>query len=162
MTIIVCADRNWAIGRDNQLLFRISADLKRFKAITMGHSLLMGRRTFESLPGPLPGRAHTVLSRNPDFAPTGVTACRSLEEGITAAASHGKVFVIGGAEIYAALLPYCDVALVTRVDEAVADADARFPNLDEHPHWRLAEAGEWREERGIWFRFCAYNRDGGA
>ena len=158
MTAIVCADRDWAIGRDNRLLFRISTDLKRFKALTMGHVLLMGRNTFESLPGLLPGRAHVVLSRDASFAPAGVTVCRTLEEGVAAAQAMGEVFVAGGEIIYRELLPFCDTALVTRVDAVAEDADARFPNLDEHPDWRLADAGEWQEEKGLRFRFCGYRK----
>ena len=159
MTIIVCVDRNWAIGRDNQLLFRISADLKRVKALTMGRVLLMGQNTFESLPGKLPGRPHVVLSWDPDFAPEGVTVCRTLEEGIAAAKALGEVFVFGGASVYAAMLPYCDTALVTQVDAAVTGADAFFPSLDKLPDWRLAQAGEWQEEQGVRFRFTEWRKE---
>ena len=158
MTTIACVDRNWAIGRRGELLFRLPADLARFKAITMGHVLLMGRRTFESLPGLLQGRTHVVLSRDVNFAPPGVTVCRSLEDGIAAAKSLGEVFVIGGGEVYAALLPYCERALITQVNAAAPDADAFFPHLDEHPGWRLAEAEAWQKENGLRFRYCEYRR----
>ena len=158
MTAIVSTDRNWAIGHENALLFRAAADMKRFKAITMGHVLLMGRRTFESLPGLLPGRAHVVLTRDAGFAHEGVTVCHSLDDGIAAAHALGEVFVIGGGEIYAALLPYCDTALVTQVDAAASGADAFFPNLDNHPGWRLVHTGAWQEENGLRFRYCEYRR----
>ena len=156
MAIVVCVDRAWAIGRGNRLLLRVPADLRRFKALTMGHVLLMGRKTFDSLPGLLPGRAHVVLSRDPAFAPEGVTVCRGPEEGIAAARALGNVFVIGGAETYASLLPHCDTALVTQVDAAVPGADAFFPDLDAHPDWRAARTEEWQEETGIRFRYCEY------
>jgi len=158
MTIIVCVDRNWAIGREGQLLFRIPADMARFRELTMGYVLLMGRRTFESLPGPLPGRTHVVLSRDTGFASPGVTVCRSLEESMAAAKALGEVFVIGGGKVYAALLPYCERALVTQVDAAAPAADTFFPNLDEHPRWRLIDAGEWQEEAGLRFRYCEHTQ----
>ena len=154
MTAIVNVDRNWAIGRRNGLLFRIPADMARFKAITMGHVLLMGRRTFESLPGLLPDRAHVVLTRDAAFTHEGVTVCHSLEEGIAAAHALGEVFVIGGGEVYAALLCHCNTALVTQVDATAPAADAFFPNLDEHPDWRLAHAEDWLESAGLRLRFC--------
>ncbi|MCL2107026.1 MAG: dihydrofolate reductase, partial [Oscillospiraceae bacterium] len=112
LRLIVAVDRAWGIGRNNELLFRLSADLRRFKALTMGHVLLMGRHTFDSLPGPLPGREHVVLSRDPAFAPAGVTVCPSAEQALTrarelAGARGAQIFVIGGARVYAALLNTC-------------------------------------------------------
>ena len=158
MTAIVCTDRNWAIGHRNNLLFHIPADMARFRAITMGHVLLMGRRTFESLPGLLPGRAHVVLTRDAAFTHEGVTVCHSPEEGLAAARALGEGFVIGGGEIYAALLCECDRALVTQVDTLDPAADTFFPNLDEHPQWHLVEAGEWQKSAGLRFRFCEYKK----
>jgi len=164
MTAIVCVDRNWAIGRENKLLFRIPADLRRFRALTMGYVLLMGRGTFESLPGLLPGRKHIVLSRNPEFACAGATVCNNIEAGIAKAKklaleqSQGEVFVVGGEMIYKQLLPRCDTALVTQVDAAAPAADAFFPNLDELPEWEFIAAGEWQGKAGLRFRFCEYRR----
>lgn len=162
LTAIVAVDQNWAIGFDNELLFRISADLRRFKALTMGHVLLMGRKTFDSLPGPLPGREHVVVSASVACA-QGVTFCDGPEKGARAAARlaearGAQVFVIGGASIYAALLNRCGTALVTKIDAAAPSADAWFPNLDEQPEWRLAEESPWAEEKGLRYRFCRYER----
>jgi dihydrofolate reductase len=156
MTLIAAVDRNWGIGHRGAPLLRIPADLARFKALTMGHALLMGRKTFESLPGLLPGRAHAVLSRDPDFAPKGVTILRGLDEA-RAFSLGQKTFLIGGGEIYKALLDGCGQALVTKSD-AAREADAFMPNLDALPEWRLAHEGPWREENGARYKYCAYER----
>ena len=160
MTLIAAVDRAWAIGRHNTPLFHIPADLRRFRALTMGRALLMGRRTFDSLPrrgNPpwlLPGRAHAVLSRDPEFHPPGVTVLRSLDEARAYAQSR-ETFLIGGGELYAALLDDCERALITKID-ASREADAFMPNLDALPGWRLLEEGPWQEENGLRFRFCLY------
>jgi len=156
MTLIAAVDRNWGLGFLSAPLFRIPADLARFKALTMGHALLMGRKTFDTLPGLLPGRAHVVLSRDPAFAPPGVTVLRSLDEARTFARSH-ETFLIGGGELYAALLDGCALAYITKID-ADRKADAFMPNLDALPAWRLREESPWMEEGGAKFRFCAYER----
>jgi len=156
VTLIAAADRNWGIGCRGAPLLRILADLRRFKALTMGHALLMGRKTFDSLPGLLPGRAHVVLSRDPDFAPPGVTVLRSLDEAREYARAD-EAFLIGGGEIYAALLEDCELAYITKIDVNGA-ADVFMPNLDETPRWRLAASGPWQEDSGIQFRYCVYEQ----
>jgi len=164
MTIIACTDQNWAIGHQNRLLFRVPEDLARFKTLTMGHALLMGRRTFESLPGLLPGRAHVVLSRDINFAPPGVMVCRSLEDGVAAAQALSEVFIIGGGEVYKALLSQCNTVLVTQIDTAAPLVDTFFPNLDEHSSWTLVSTGAWqRSANDLRFRYCTYknNRQSG-
>lgn len=158
MTMIACVDHNWAIGYENRLLFHIPDDLAHFKRTTMGHVLLMGRKTYDSLPQLLPGREHVVLSRDVQFEPCGVHVCRSLDEVVRKAKSLGKVFVAGGAEIYDTLLPQCNTAFITQVDIAVERADAFFPNLDAQPDWDLTKAGEWRVHDGLTWRICEYNR----
>ena len=155
MTLIAAVDKDWGIGWRGAPLFRIPADLRRFKALTMGHALLMGRKTFESLPGLLPGRAHAVLSRDAAFHPTGVTVLRNLDQARAYARSR-ETFLIGGGEVYAALLDACELALITKIDAARA-ADVFMPNLDALPGWRLREASPWMEEDGVRFRFCAYS-----
>lgn len=162
LTAIVAVDPFWAIGHENRLLFRVSADMRRFKAVTMGQVLLMGRRTFESLPGLLPGREHVVVSAS-GAACDGAAVCPSPEEGLETARRIAKekdaaVFVIGGASVYAALLDRCDIALVTKMDAPAPAADAWFPNLDERPQWRLAEQSPWEEEKGLRYCFCRYER----
>jgi len=167
MTLIAAVDRAWGIGRGGALLFRIPADMRRFKALTMGHALLMGRKTFESLPKltdgqlALPGRAHGVLSQNPGFAPSGVTVLRAKGEALAWAqgmrAQDRELFLIGGALIYEALLDECDTAYITKFD-VLGGADTFMSNLDSLPQWRLTQAGPWQEDAGLRFRFCTYAR----
>ena len=129
MTAIVCVDKNWAIGRENRLLFRISADLKHFRALTTGKTVVMGKNTLLSLPGgrPLPNRRNLVVSTT--MAPReGVEIARNIEEA--AALAGEDAVLMGGAQLYRALLPRCERVLVTQVDAAAEGADAFFPNLD--------------------------------
>ena len=152
MTAIVCVDKNWAIGRENRLLFRISADLKHFRALTTGKTVVMGKNTLLSLPGgrPLPNRRNLVVSTT--MAPReGVEIARSIEE---AAALAGEDAVLMGR----ALLPHCERVLVTQVDAAAEGADAFFPNLDAAPDWTVETVGEWQEENGLRFRYVDYVR----
>ncbi len=157
MNVIVCADRDWGIGREGDLLVRISADLKRFKALTLGHPVILGRKTLATFPGgrPLPGRRNLVLSRDPDFCPQGVEVFRDVES--LAAAAPEDSFVIGGGEVYRQLLPWCGTAYVTRLAEAYP-ADAWFPDLDRDPAWQLQETeGPLAYEGGL-FRYDTYHR----
>ena len=160
MTLIAAVDANWGIGFRGAPLFRLPTDLARFKSLTMGHALLMGRKTFDSLPNPegvpglLPGRAHVVLSRDPAFSPPGVTVLRSLNEARAFARSR-ETFLIGGGDIYAALLGDCALAYVTKID-AARPADAFLPNLDALPAWRPQEQSPWMVEDGVRFSFCVY------
>ena len=162
MTLIAAADREWGIGRAGGLLWRIPADLRRFQALTMGHALLMGRKTFGSLPGLLPGRAHAVLSRACGeqaaslYSFPDITVLHNREEAL-AWAQGKQVFLIGGGEIFHEMLGDCERAYITRID-AAGGADTFMPNLDELPEWRLAEAGAWREAAGLRWRFCEYGR----
>ena len=125
MTAIVCVDKNWAIGRENRLLFRISADLKHFRALTTGKTVVMGKNTLLSLPGgrPLPNRRNLVVSTT--MAPReGVEIARSIEEA--AALAGEDAVLMGGAQLYRALLPRCERVLVTQVDAAAEGADAFY------------------------------------
>lgn len=151
MNAIVCADRNWGIGREGALLVRIPEDLRRFKALTTGHAVILGRKTLATFPGgrPLPGRRNLVLSRDPEFQPEGVEVFRGLDALLKAAAPED--FVIGGAEVYRQLLPYCGRVYVTRLDEAYP-ADAFFPDLDACHGWRLVST----EPGGPGFRYDTY------
>ena len=160
MNAIVCVDYNWAIGRQNRLLYRLSADLKRFKELTAGGRLLMGRNTFDSLPGPLPGRAHVVLSRDPEFAPPCARIVRSMEEAKVFIAHVPDIWLIGGAQMYEALLPLCNEVYVTKVASAAYGADAFFPNIDAMPEWKCVEEGEWMQQDLLRFRFCRYEKVG--
>ncbi|GAA5525187.1 IS1595 family transposase ISSsu9 [Microbulbifer aestuariivivens] len=130
--MIAAMARNRAIGRDNTLPWRISADLQFFKRVTMGKPLLMGRKTFESIGRPLPGRVNIVITRNAAWRADGVTVVSSLQEGLSAArqaaveSGSAEVMVIGGAEIYRQALPLAQRLYVTEVDAEVA-GDAFFP-----------------------------------
>jgi len=157
MTAIVCVDKNWAIGKENRLLFRISADLRRFRALTVGRTVVMGRNTLLSLPGakPLPDRRNVVVSRT--LPPReGVELARSIDEA-TALAGEDAV-LIGGAQLYRALLPHCGRVLMTQVDAVAEGADAFFPNLDADGAWAAETVGTWQEENGLRFRYVDYVR----
>ena len=157
MNVIVAVDRNWAIGRDGDQLVYLSADLKRFKALTMGHAVVLGRKTLATFPGgrPLPGRRNLVLSRQAGLRAEGAEICPGMA-GLCAAAPE-DAFVVGGESVYRALLPRCDTAYVTKIDAAYP-ADAWFPNLDEDPEWAVAEEEGPFEEGGVSFRYLTYRR----
>ena len=157
MTAIVCVSQSWGIGRDGALLFRISADLKRFKALTVGKTVILGRKTLDTFPGgkPLKDRRNIVLSRRELDIP-GAAIAHSFEEA--AALGGDDAIVIGGASVYMALLSRCDRVYVTKVD-AAPDADSFFPDLDDNPDWRVASESEVFEENGLKFRFVDYIRN---
>ena len=155
MYAIVAVDEKWGIGRDNALLFHLPADLKRFKELTSGHTVLMGRKTLESLPGGrgLPNRRNLVLTRQKRFIPDRAEAVHSLEKLLALAGSDA--FVIGGQAVYEQLLPHCTRVYVTKV-LSEAPADAFFPSLDDDPHWRIVAASEIQEENGLRFQYVEY------
>ena len=157
MQAIVAVSQSWGIGKDGHLLFRISADLQRFKALTTGHTVIMGRKTLQSLPGGrgLPGRRNLVLTRQENFVPDRAEAVHSLKE--LPALADRDAFVIGGQGVYEQLLPYCTRVYVTKV-LSDAPADAFFPNLDKDPHWCPASTGEIREENGLKYQYVEYKR----
>ncbi len=141
VSIIVAMSKERTIGRDGALPWRLSDDLRRFKALTMGHPILMGRKTHESIGRPLPGRPNVILSRAVGAEFSGCEAARSLEAGIEAGAHHGtgKVFIIGGAEIYRLALPLAHSIELTEVHANVA-GDAAFPNIGDE--WREVERSD--------------------
>ena len=115
--IVARAKHNGAIGRDNQLVFRIKEDLQHFKRETMGHPVLMGRKTFESIGKPLPGRTNVVITRNPEFKAEGVTVAHSLEDALAAVSGEPAMpYLIGGGDLYAQALPRVTWLVVTEVD----------------------------------------------
>ena len=128
VVVIAAVARNGVIGRDNQLVWRLRSDLRRFKALTMAKPLLMGRKTFDSIGRPLPGRRTLVLTRDRGFAIEGVTAVHDWAEAL-AAAGEDDLMVAGGAEIYALALPLADTIHLTEV-EASPDGDTLFPHFD--------------------------------
>ena len=158
MNAIVAADTNWAIGKDGDQLVYIPADLRRFKTLTTGHAVILGRKTLATFPGgrPLKGRRNLILSRDPGFAPEGAEVFRDLETLLAAAPEDA--FVIGGASVYAALLDKCDTAYVTKISGRFPAADCFFPDLDALSEWRVAEEGPELEEEGVRFRYVTYKR----
>jgi len=135
VSIIVATDERGAIGRDGGLPWRLPDDLKRFKSLTMGKPIVMGRKTWESIGKPLPGRHNIVITRQAGFEVPGVTVVVSLDEALRAAGDVPEVCIIGGAEIYRLALPRTGLIHLTRV-HTVVDADTYFPEL---------VAGEWGE-----------------
>jgi dihydrofolate reductase len=135
VSIIVATDERGAIGRGGGLPWHLPDDLRRFKALTMGKPIVMGRKTWESIGRPLPGRHNIVITRQAGFAAPGVTVVASLDDALLAAGDVPEVCIIGGAEIYRLALPRTDLIHLTRV-QAVVDADTHFPAL---------APGEWDE-----------------
>ena len=127
---IVAVASDWAIGRQGDLLCHLPADMRHFKEVTMGHSIIMGRKTFESFPRrPLPGRQNIVITRNADWQYPGVTVVHCLEDAIKAAETD-TVFIIGGAQVYEMALPMVDVLHLTQIHARWASADTYFPAID--------------------------------
>ena len=130
LTMIVAAGENNEIGKNNDLIWHLRDDLKRFKALTSGHHIIMGRKTFESFPKPLPNRTHIVISRQSNYkAPEGVIIVGSIEEAINLAKNDAQPFIIGGGEIYKIAMPYASKIELTRVHSNF-DADTFFPEID--------------------------------
>ena len=157
MQAIVAVSQSWGIGRDGQLLFRIRADLQRFKALTTGHTVVMGRKTLETLPGGrgLPDRRNLVLTRQESLTPDRAETVHSPEELLALADSDA--FVIGGQEVYTRLLPYCTRVYVTKVFADVP-ADAFFPNLEVDPEWELTGESDEQVYFDITYHFQKYER----
>jgi len=137
VSIIVAVSQNNAIGSDNKLLYWLPNDLKRFKALTTGHTIIMGRNTFESLPkGALPNRRNLVLSANPQAEFEGAERFSSLEEALAACKEEEEVFIIGGDSVYKQAISIADAIYLTLIEDVAKDADAFFPEIKEE---------EWKE-----------------
>lgn len=161
MNIIVSADQNWAIGKDNKLLISIPADMKFFRTTTTGKVVVMGRKTLESFPGgqPLKKRTNIVLTRDKNYKVKDAIVVHSIEEVLEELKKYDSedVYVIGGDSIYSQMLPYCDTAHVTKIDFAY-EADSWFPNLDEDPEWKIAEESEEQTYFDLEYTFVKYVR----
>lgn len=141
------------------MIYHIPADLRRFKSLTMGHPLVMGRRTLESFPkGPLPGRRNIVITRNSEYSPVGVEVCASLEDAM-AACGDSEPMIIGGGQVYAQAMPLATTLLITEIDAEAPDADTHFPAINPE-EWQLADQGEWLadDRSGVRFRYLTYQR----
>ena len=157
MNLIVAVDQNWAIGKDGDQLVYLKEDLKRFRTLTSGHTVILGRKTLATFPGgrPLKNRRNLILSRNPQFQAEGAEVFSSVEELVKQA--DGDAFVIGGASVYEQLLPYCDTAYITKI-HADFPADTYFPNLDQSGEWEVSEESESLEQDGISYHYVTYSR----
>ncbi len=162
MKIIVAVDSNWGIGKNNDLLFHLKADMQHFVAHTKGKTVIMGSNTLRSFPNgmPLKGRINIVL--NPDGAEAdakekGYVLVKSLDELSEAARRHdmSEIYVIGGAMMYHTMLPYCEEAIITKVD-ADGEASVFFDNLDEMNNWECSYISEPVLDNGYTIRFCTY------
>lgn len=156
IALIVAMDSNRGIGLEGAMPWHLSADLKRFKQITMGHPVVMGRRTFESIGKPLPGRKNFVLSRNGSLQLAGCEVVTSLEEVISACAGAETLFVIGGAVLYAACLALAEWLYVTEIQH-VFEADTFFPEIDWND-WELVESQEIYGDAAFKYTFKTMRR----
>lgn len=159
---VVAVDKNWGIGNDGNLLFHISEDLKNFRRLTEGKTVILGRKTLATFPkgAPLKNRRNIILSRDESYSVEGAEVARSVEEASELLKNENtdNIVVIGGESIYRQMLPLCDTAIVTKIDAEAPASDKFFPNLDEDENWYLAEESEVKEENGIKFKFCTYKR----
>jgi dihydrofolate reductase len=151
VVLVAAVARNGVIGRDNSLPWHLPADLRRFKSLTMGKLLVMGRKTFESIGRPLPGRRTVVVTSNPDWAVPGVRTADSLLAALGSAGDDPEVIVAGGGQVYAEAMPLADRLEITHVDQDV-DGETRFPDIDPAV-WAAVQ-----EEPGDGYRFVTYVR----
>lgn len=158
VSIIVAIAQDGAIGRGGTQPFFVSADLRRFKELTMGHPIIMGRKTFEALPkGALPGRRNIVVSRNASYQAPGAELAPSLEEALGMVEGQ-DAYVIGGASVYAQALPLADRLYITRIHATCPDADTHFPPISDD--WKLAEQSHAAhdEKSGLDYQFEVYEK----
>lgn len=160
LSIVAIVARDGAIGRCGDQPFHISADFRRFKALTIGKPIVMGRKTFEALPkGALPGRRNIVVTRNKEWNAPGVETASSVEDALTLCADVPEVMIIGGGEIYRQSMPLSSRLYLTEVDATVPDADTYFPERDP-AGWEMTEcsAPETDPNSGLTYRFTVYIR----
>ncbi|MCI9378928.1 MAG: dihydrofolate reductase [Eubacterium sp.] len=163
MNLILSADKNWAIGKDNQLLVRIPSDMKFFREMTTGKVVVMGRKTLESFPNglPLKNRINIVLTKNLDYKVKGALIVHTKEQLFKELWQYDSknIYVIGGESIYRMLLDQCDTAFVTKIDY-IYEADTYVPNLDELPEWEITQESEEQTYFDLEYRFVTYQKRG--
>lgn len=161
MNLIVAVDENWAIGNKNELLISIPADHKFFRQETTGKVVVLGRKTLETFPQglPLKNRTNIILSTNPSYHVKDAVVVHSVEELLKEVEQYNTedVYIVGGESIYRQMLPYCDVAHVTKIDHGY-EADAYFPNLDKEPEWQITADSEEQTYFDITYHFLKYER----
>lgn len=147
--MIAAVAENNALGKNNELVWHLPNDFKRFKSLTTGHHIIMGRKTFESFPKPLPDRVHIVISRQENYKPEGCIVVDSIEKAIALCPENDDSYVIGGGEIYNLALPFTDIIELTKVHHSF-DADAFFPKINKS-EWILVEAEEnYKDEKHLY------------
>ncbi len=158
LSVIAAVARNNVIGNENKLLWHMPADLKHFKSVTSGHSVIMGRKTYESIGRALPNRRNIVISRQAGYSAAGCEMSRSLDEAITACKGEEEVFIIGGADIYRQALSLSDRIYLTRV-AADFKGDAYFPEIN-FSEWKMVETQHHKadEKNGFDYSFSTYHR----
>ena len=156
ISMIVARSRNHVIGRDNQMPWKISADLQFFKRVTMGHPVIMGRKTWESIGRPLPGRRNIVVSRNPDLQLTGAEVAGSLDEALNRLNEASRVFVIGGEQLFKQAFDKADRLYITEIDIDVNDGDTFF-EVPNESSWKEVERTPGSEGE-IHFNFLTLER----
>lgn len=161
MNLIAAVDENWAIGNKNELLVRIPNDQKFFREETTGKVVVLGRKTMETFPGgkPLKNRTNIVLSTRTDYEVEGAIVVHSVEELLEELKNYSDedVYIIGGESIYRQMLPYCNVAHITKIDMAY-DADAYHPNLDEDSAWQITACSDEQVYFDLTYHFVKYER----
>lgn len=159
VAIIAAVATNGVIGRNNDLPWHLSADLKRLKSLTMGHHMIMGRKTYDSVGRPLPGRTTIVITRDPSFNAEGVEVAHTLEEALERAAGDDLVFIAGGSQIYEMALHRAERMYITRVHAEPA-GDAYFPDFDDVHEWQLVDSEHFDadEKNDYPYSFLTYER----
>ena len=157
ISIIVAVSEDWGIGKDNELLWHISEDLKRFKRLTTGNTVVMGKKTWESLPRrPLPGRKNIVLTDNQKEVIENAVTCYSIEDALSKCTRGEEIFIIGGGSIYRQFMPLADRLYITHVHKK-ALADIYFPEID-LTIWKVNEEEEFVSDEGIPYTYTVYLR----
>ena len=157
LTLIAATSTNNALGKDNQLVWHLPDDFKRFKSLTSGHYIIMGRKTFESFPKPLPNRTHVIITRQKNYeAPEGCIVVLSLEKAIEICPKNEEVFIIGGGEIFQQTIEYTDVLELTHIDLNV-DGDVFYPPIPAE-FKKVASEQHLDDKTGITFEFATYRK----
>ena len=158
LSIIVAMARNRTIGVNNTLPWRCPEDLKHFKSLTMGHHMIMGRKTFDSIGKPLPGRTTVVVTRDKNLKIEGCLIAHSLQDAIAACAGDKEIFVVGGAELYALALPFVNTLYITEIQRDV-EGDAHFPEFDKSAWLEISREVRMQEApRPLQYHFVTYQR----
>lgn len=157
--MIAAISENNAIGKNQQLLCHMPTDMKRFKALTTGHAVIMGRKTFESLPHPLPNRQNIILTTDSEAVYAGCFVCRSMEAALTLCEPETEVFIIGGAQVYGQAIDWADKMYITRIHHCFDDATTFFPEVNWN-QWEEVEREEYPadEKNPYPFTFLTYLR----